>query len=165
MERMGDPTRRGLLEATVLVSSTGFALALGLPGAAFLLSPLFEAEERTWVDLGGVEELRRAGAPLAVRFRYAGRRGYVRGQRPGMLYVVADAAEPEGLLVLSSICSHKGCNVAWSPEEALFACPCHSGRFDARGAPVSGPPKAALERVAVRIEGGHLWAELTETAV
>jgi len=161
---MPDPTRRGLLEASILVSGAGFALALGLPGAAYVLTPLLREDERTWVDLGDLGALRGAAAPLAVRFRYEALRGYTRGSKPGILYVVPDASAPEGLRVLSPICSHKGCNVAWSPEEELFACPCHKGRFDRAGAPVSGPPKAPLARVAVRVEDGHLWAELAESA-
>jgi len=78
--------------------------------------------------------------------------------------VVPDAAAEHGVRVLSPICTHKGCNVAWSTEEALFACPCHRGRFDVGGAPVSGPPNAPLARVAMRVDEGHLWAELGSEA-
>jgi quinol---cytochrome c reductase iron-sulfur subunit, bacillus type len=161
---MPDPTRRGLLEASIFVSGAGFALALGLPGAAYVLTPLLRADERTWVDLGEVDALRRAGAPLAVRFRYEAQSGYTPASKPGILYVVPDAAEEAGVRVLSPVCSHKGCNVAWSPEEELFACPCHRGRFDRTGEPVSGPPKGPLARIAVRVDGGRLWAELAESA-
>jgi Rieske Fe-S protein len=163
MERMTDPSRRRLLEASIFVSGAGFALALGLPGAAYVLSPLLRADERTWVDLGELAALKRAGAPLSVSFRYEAQRGYTRGAKQGFLYVVADAADANGVRVLSSICTHKGCNVSWSPEESLFACPCHQGRFDRAGVPVSGPPKAPLARVPVRVEDGHLWAELAES--
>ncbi|MEM7306657.1 MAG: Rieske 2Fe-2S domain-containing protein [Planctomycetota bacterium] len=152
------------MEASIFVTASGFALALGLPGARFLLTPLLREEERSWVDLGEVEALRSAGAPVAVSFRYEAWRGYVRGTKPGILWVVpGDASDETGVRVLSAVCSHKACNVAWSPEEELFACPCHRGRFDRGGAPVSGPPKDPLARVAVRVEDGHLWAELAES--
>ncbi len=160
---MSDPDRRQFLEAVVWIGGGGVALALGLPGAAYLLTPVLREEERTWVDLGEVAALRAANAPLAVRFRYEGWRGYVRGSKPGLLWVVADASAPEGVVALSAVCTHKACNVAWSPEEELFACPCHSGRFDVGGAAVSGPPTAPLERVAVEVRDGHLFAELAES--
>jgi Rieske Fe-S protein len=164
MSTMPQPTRRCLLEASILASGAGLALALGLPAAAFVLTPLLREDGRTWVDLGEVGALRAAPVPTALRFRYEGLSGYTRGSKPGILYVVPDGAEPEGVRVLSPICTHKGCNVAWSPEEDRFACPCHHGRFDRTGAPVSGPPKSPLTRLAVRVEGGHLWAELVESA-
>jgi len=61
-------------------------------------------------------------------------------------------------------CTHMGCPV--SPEagtEGLY-CPCHAGRFDADGVPVSGPPKAPLARLAVREEGEMLVVEQGSTA-
>lgn len=157
---MGDPTRRGLLEASIFVSGAGFALALGLPGAAFLCTPLWREGSRTWVDLGPVEPLAASTFPIAVRFRYEAASGYTVASKPGLLYVVPDAAAENGVRVLSPICTHKGCNVAWSAAESLFACPCHQGRFDAEGVPVSGPPNEPLARVAVRVDAGRLWAEL-----
>ena len=53
-------------------------------------------------------------------------------------------------------CTHMGCPV--SPDAVIggFACPCHAGKFDASGRPVSGPPKASLARLAVSLEGGML---------
>ena len=159
---MSLPTRRGFLEASIVVSGGSLALALGLPGAAFLLTPVFREGGRTWVDLGALDALAAGEAPLAIRFRYETSRGYTAREKPGLVFVVPDATEELGVRVLSAICSHKGCNVAWSAEEALFACPCHRGRFDTAGEPVAGPPNAPLPRVGVRVEDGHLWAEITE---
>jgi Rieske Fe-S protein len=162
MTPMDDPTRRGLLEASIFVTGAGLAVALGLPGAAFLCTPLLREGERTWVDLGALEPLATSPLPVAVRFRYESSSGYTVASRPGLLYVVPDQAAELGVRVLSPICTHKGCNVSWSAEEELFACPCHQGRFDAAGAAVSGPPNAPLARMAVRVDDGHLWAELGE---
>ena len=159
---MTDPTRRGFLEASIFVTGAGFAVALGLPGALDLATPLLRDGDRTWVDLGELAALAQSPMPVAVRFRFESSSGYTTESKPGLLYVVPDQAADHGVHVLSPICTHKGCNVAWSPEEDLFACPCHKGRFDATGAPVSGPPNAPLARAAVRVEAGPLWAELGE---
>ena len=45
------PDRRRFLEAVVWIGGGGVALALGLPGAAYLLTPVLREEERTWVDI------------------------------------------------------------------------------------------------------------------
>lgn len=45
------------------------------------------------------------------------------------------------LLALSNVCPHLGCKVHWDSVNENFFCPCHSGVFDAKGNPVSGPPK------------------------
>src|SRR2546427_8826013 len=49
----------------------------------------------------------------------------------------------------SGECTHLGCNFDWSPEEKLFACPCHGGRFDRTGRNVAGPPPRPLDRFPV----------------
>lgn len=54
-------------------------------------------------------------------------------------------------------CTHMGCEVKWRPEQGEYACPCHSGRFDADGVPTSGPPTRPLREVAVRIEDERLF--------
>ncbi len=56
-------------------------------------------------------------------------------------------------------CTHMGCPVSPEKETGGFLCPCHAGRFDAEGAPVSGPPKAPLAALTVREEGDLLVLE------
>jgi len=46
-----------------------------------------------------------------------------------------------------------GCPVTPDAGSSGFSCPCHAGRFDASGTPVSGPPKAPLVKLAVAVEG------------
>src|SRR5512146_696789 len=36
----------------------------------------------------------------------------------------------EGVVVLSMICTHLGCQVQWQEGKAEFYCPCHQGKFD-----------------------------------
>jgi isorenieratene synthase len=46
-----------------------------------------------------------------------------------------------------------GCPVTQDVLTGGFSCPCHAGRFDATGTPVSGPPKTSLAKLAVAVEG------------
>lgn len=53
-------------------------------------------------------------------------------------------------------CTHMGCPVTWDAEAGGFYCPCHAGRFDAEGNPVSGPPEAPLAKLEVSEQEGVL---------
>ncbi|PIR17725.1 MAG: cytochrome B6 [Deltaproteobacteria bacterium CG11_big_fil_rev_8_21_14_0_20_49_13] len=48
------------------------------------------------------------------------------------------------LRALSAVCTHLGCLVKWIPNEGVFFCPCHAGKFDANGVNISGPPPEPL---------------------
>ena len=58
-----------------------------------------------------------------------------------------------GYLAYDGRCTHMGCPVTPDAGSSGFSCPCHAGRFDASGTPVSGPPKAPLVKLAVAVEG------------
>ena len=58
---------------------------------------------------------------------------------------------------LSAVCTHAGCTVA--PAGSVLVCPCHSSVFKAAdGSKVSGPAPKPLPAVAVRVEGGSIFA-------
>ncbi len=66
-----------------------------------------------------------------------------------------------GYLAYDGRCTHMGCPVTPDSGTGGFSCPCHAGRFDASGSPVSGPPKAPLAKLAVAVEGGVLVVKQT----
>jgi len=61
---------------------------------------------------------------------------------------------PEGVVARSLRCTHWGCVVRWKPQERVYLCPCHEGRYDENGAVLEGPPPAPLRAVPVRVAGG-----------
>lgn len=61
-----------------------------------------------------------------------------------------------GYLAFDGRCTHMGCPVTPDALTGGFYCPCHAGRYDASGIPVSGPPEAPLARLAVLPEGEKL---------
>ena len=65
----------------------------------------------------------------------------------------------DGLYVVSSICTHLGCNVRRTA--AGFQCPCHGSRFDDHGRVVQGPAPAPLPWFALsRSPRGQLVVDL-----
>ena len=61
-----------------------------------------------------------------------------------------------GYIAYDGRCTHMGCPVAPDALTGGFFCPCHAGKYNASGTPISGPPKASLARLAVALEGGML---------
>lgn len=61
--------------------------------------------------------------------------------------------EGDTVVARSLLCTHQGCEVAWSDAEAAYLCPCHDGRFDAAGVPLYGPPRRPLHTFAVARDG------------
>lgn len=70
----------------------------------------------------------------------------------------ADAKKP-GFQVLSSKCTHKGCEVLWTPADNQYKCPCHQGKFDATGKNVAGPPPSPLPSMPTKVEKGMLLVQ------
>lgn len=72
---------------------------------------------------------------------------------------IDDAGRP---YVLSLICTHKQCTVAWKPDLDRFICPCHRGEYDRSGQVLKGKPPRALNRYRLeeRADGWWLLNEL-----
>jgi glycine/D-amino acid oxidase-like deaminating enzyme/nitrite reductase/ring-hydroxylating ferredoxin subunit len=72
-------------------------------------------------------------------------RGEGRLVRDGTKKVAAYRHDDGGLHVVSAVCTHLGCQVAWNSAERSWDCPCHGSRFGWDGSVLQGPAVKALE--------------------
>lgn len=64
------------------------------------------------------------------------------------------------VVAFSTLCTHKGCPVAYRPERQLMICPCHWSSFDPAkgGQMVIGQASQALPQIELKVEGGVVKA-------
>jgi len=108
----------------------------GVPGLIRFFRPQARADDMVLVDLGPLQDYRTS----TVTTRWVRRYGLWLVRRDGRLFA------------LEARCTHLGCTPRWSPEEALFRCPCHGSGFSPDGVPLNGPAVQPLLRMAIRIE-------------
>jgi Rieske Fe-S protein len=138
------------------VARRDFTKFLGLTSVAFVVGQFWIALENTWrrvrgrqprVALGRLDELA-VGQSRAFHYPTA--------TDPAIL--LRPAADV--LLAYSSQCTHLQCPVLPEIDAGRLHCPCHAGYFDmSTGAPVAGPPRRPLPRIAVRVQRGVIYAE------
>lgn len=64
---------------------------------------------------------------------------------------------PDGVSMLSAICTHMGCAVEWHASADEFVCPCHGATYDATGEVVGGPAPRSLSEIPVVVRGGQVY--------
>jgi len=138
----GEPvTRRHFLDLVVGGSVVATAGVSGLIALTFLRAPEAAAQART-VDMGPISGLE----PGAGQLVSVGTTSVI-VVRPG---------EEEAVVAFSAVCTHLGCLVAWDPERAQIACPCHGALFDLKGNVVGGPAPRPLAAYPVSVQAGEI---------
>jgi Rieske Fe-S protein len=62
--------------------------------------------------------------------------------------------------VVSAVCPHEQCEVAWSTQSREFQCPCHDSRFSPEGKVLSGPAVRDLDELSSRVENDLIQVRL-----
>jgi Rieske Fe-S protein len=62
----------------------------------------------------------------------------------------------DGVVARVLLCTHVRCEVFWYDREAVYHCPCHAARFDARGRPLSGPIEVPLVEIEAWIKDAQI---------
>ena len=148
--------RRAFIKTTVLCSAT--AILSGIPLISYFIAPALKKATGKWVDFGAAEDLMPGGIEM-LTYEFMVKDGWLVLPQRG--FVWAKRNKDHNIKVFSSTCTHLACNVIWQEETNQFICPCHSGRFDANGKPVAGPPTKPLSILESKIEEENLLVYLT----
>jgi len=139
-------SRRDLLAEGLRLGAL-VALATGagaLPGCALFVKTAEPDVVLQPVD--GAVHLPRAALP------------WERGERSWLIVAVAGTEDkllvlrtPDGEVdVLTTTCTHRGCDVGYEASRNLVVCPCHGSEYDVHGGNVLGPAKRPLRRYTVQ---------------
>jgi arsenite oxidase small subunit len=134
---------------------TATTLATGMP-AAIAASPSAPSRTMPVVDVAELAAIK-PDTPFAFTYPDA--------DSPAVLLRLRHAAAggigPDNTIVaFSTLCTHKGCPVAYRPERKLLICPCHWSSFDPAkaGQMVIGQGSQALPQIALRVQGSKVQA-------
>jgi Rieske Fe-S protein len=149
--------RRDFHRFAVLGLGSLMKLALLVPGAAYLLSPLRKkAAESGLVSLTRLSQLQ-VGVPRAFAIIQDRQDAWVRypGEPVGSVWLVR---QPEGakapVLALNSECPHLGCAINLTADGKDFLCPCHTSAFELDGTPRNSVPPRPMDRLEVELGSG-----------
>jgi arsenite oxidase small subunit len=145
-------SRRDFL-ALGCTAAAGAAAAHWLPAAIAAAPP---AGGHPVMEIARLDALKE-GEPVAFT--------YPDSSSPAMLLRLPAPAQggvgPDNRVVaFSTLCTHKGCPVAYRPERQLMICPCHWSSFDPAkaGQMVIGQASQALPQIELKVEGGMVKA-------
>ena len=146
--------RRSFLAGLLAAGSAAVGAILAVPLVRFTLHPvLARTTEKSWSDVGDVDEFQNLEAPVKKLVTIEQRDGWRKTITEKPVYVSKDAKGK--LIVLSAVCTHLGCTVPWV-EQKKFICPCHLGTFSPDGRLLAGPPPRDMDRLETVIEDGVL---------
>ena len=146
-------SRRSFLRLLPLGVVAGVFASIG--GAAFrFLRPRLSAASDRWLDVATLSELT-GPKPLSRKIVAEHITGWAVTTEEHNVFVLP----AKNNQVLSAICPHEGCEVAWEPNANRFSCPCHESFFAADGARISGPATRGLDPLPMRVQDGKLQVQ------
>jgi len=104
-----------------------------------------------WIDVTSLSELK-GNKPVTRMVMVEHTDGWAKTREEHRVYVLP----AKNNQVLSAVCPHEGCEVAWQGDTNSFACPCHDSNFSADGSRINGPARRGLDPLPARVENGKL---------
>ena len=153
-----DVSRRSFVGSLIGMGSLVMGVIIGAPLFRFVLYPVFaKSAAPEWSEVGDVSEFDKSDGPVSKTITLPQRDGWREAVSTQSIYVSRTAGGQ--FQILSAICPHLGCSVAWQPSQAKFICPCHGGQFSADGGHISGPPPRSLDNLKTQVKEGKLQVQ------
>ena len=150
IEEPSNPARRKFLSLIPLGIATGILGSVGVAAFRFLRPRIASGFIENWIDISALSELV-GEEPLTKKISTDQITGWAVSSEQHQVFVL-----PRQNLVLSAVCPHEGCEVAWNNETKRFACPCHESYFGPDGSRLSGPAQRGLYQLPSRVQDGKL---------
>ena len=150
--------RRGAL-TTILALLVAIGGSITGLIAAFISNAFGRPRQKGWIKVGKAEDLNPdtfGRIVLTLEHRHA----WMDASVPMTIFV--KDMYPKDPIAYLGICSHLDCTVAWKDKSKLFECPCHGGKYNAKGEVVDGPPPRPLTRLKTKIKGEDFFILLPE---
>ena len=146
-------SRRNFLTILPLGVLAGLFASIG--GAAFrFLRPRIGVASDSWLDVAPLTELT-GPQPVSRKIVAEHIAGWAVTTEEHNVFVLP----AKNNQVLSAVCPHEGCEVAWEQNANRFSCPCHESYFTAEGARISGPATRGLDALPVRVQDGKVQVQ------
>ena len=150
---MTNDSRRSFLRLLPLGVVGGVLVSIGGAAFRFLRPRLYAASER-WLDVANLSDLI-GPQPLTRKVVADNIAGWAVTTEEHNVFVLP----AKGNQVLSAVCPHEGCEVAWDANANRFSCPCHESYFAADGSRISGPSPRGLDPLPMRVQDGKLQVQ------
>jgi arsenite oxidase small subunit len=146
------PSRRDFIK----IGSTGVAGLVAAPSLTAAAKTDAAASRYPVMAVAPLKDVA-AGASIAFAYPDAG--------SPAVLLRLSEAATNgvgpnRDIVAYSTLCTHKGCPVAFKPERKMLICPCHWSTFDPAksGTLVIGQASQHLPQIELRVSNGVVEA-------
>jgi len=146
-------TRRAFLLLLPLGFLTGALTSLAAASFRFLRPRITLASDK-WIDVAPVADIS-GTAPLPKKIVVEHVFGWALTTEERNVFVLP----AKNNQVLSAICPHEGCEVAWDKNTNRFSCPCHESSFAADGSRLTGPARRGLDSLPSRQQDGKLQVQ------
>jgi menaquinol-cytochrome c reductase iron-sulfur subunit len=150
------PSRRDVFRTLSAALGSALGLVVAIPGAKFLLDPLFKAgqggEFRPLTRLDQLEP----GKPRSFAVLGERRDAWVKYPREpiGSVWLVRRGEGKDATVeALSAECPHKGCAIGLAAD-GHFACPCHKAEFAPDGRALNEVAPRGMDALEVKLSGG-----------
>jgi menaquinol-cytochrome c reductase iron-sulfur subunit len=151
---MSDGTsRRSFLKLLPLGVLAGVFASIGAAAFRFLRPRIFAATD-SWLNVATLSELT-GPQPLSRTIVAEQIAGWAITTEAHNVFVLP-AKDNQ---VLSAVCPHEGCEVAWDQNMNRFSCPCHESYFAPDGSRISGPAQRGLDALPARVQDGKLQVQ------
>ncbi len=133
-------------------------LVIAIPGAAYLLDPIFRRKlgTQSFLPLARLSDLSE-GVPRACPVIATRQDAWVKydAEPVGLVWLIRQPKDSKTPVVaFTAECPHLGCAINLDSQGKTFLCPCHNSNFDFQGKPLNAVPPRGMDHLEVKLSEG-----------